>query len=135
MKRYDKQDLECISHMFKITELMRSYKGAEDDIADIKEYMQAITEQVQMALKAEQVHFITIRREHNRWSTDKKVYYYVSIKTEIHIDGIKQNASTPYIAEYEKLRKKFGGMEKKEAAAYAEQLRKKYNFKIMKEGF
>lgn len=135
VRRYDKSDLDYIKSLCDINELKRYYKWAEDDIEDIKEYMQAITNQVQQALKAEQRHFISIRREKNWYGSDKKVYYYVSIKTKTFVDGIEQKVSTPYIAEYEKLRKKFGGLEKKQAIEYAESLRKKYNYQVMKEGF
>jgi hypothetical protein len=107
---------------------------AEDDINDIREYMKAVTEQVEKALKAEYRHTIKIRREKQYY--DKKVYYYVSIKTKIFIDGVEQErTTTPYVKEYEKRNKKFGGLEKKLALEYAETLRKQYNFQVIKEGF
>lgn len=135
MRIYDKSDIEYIKSIFDIESLKRQYKWAEDDIQDIKKYMQTITEQVQKALKAEYRHTIVIRREKSYYG-DKKVYYYVSIKSKIFVDGIEQTRNvTPHFKEYEKLHQKFGGLEKKKAVEYAESLRKQFNFQVVKDGF
>ena len=132
--RYDKTDLDNIKNVFNVNDLKRYMEWAERDMEDIRQYMKLVTEQAQKAVRAEQRHYINIYRNHNRWG-DKKVHLFVSIRTEIYLDGEKQRATAPYNTEFEKLRKEFAGTERKQAFEYAEQLRKKYNFKIMKEGF
>jgi prefoldin subunit 5 len=134
MRRYDNSDFEQVNNIYNMNDLQRYLKWAQDDIEDIQRYIKALAEQAQKAVKAEQRHYINIYRNHNRWG-DKKVHLFVSIRTEIYVDGEKQRATPPYNSEFEKLRKEFAGTERKQAFEYAETLRKKYNFKIMKEGF
>ncbi len=130
--RFGDSDITDLDKSYDIEWFKRDITRAYEAIEWLKnEYIPAITAQANRVIQMESKFYIVIRREQNRWSRDKKVKYFVSIRKELWEDGKLFRVVYDHNSED----KKFTGLERKLALTYVEELRRKYNYPILREGF
>lgn len=113
-----------IQKEFDINSLKNKSEYIMKDIADLQKHLDKINNQALKVLNTDFYNEVRCTREKSWY--DKKVYYIV---TAYKIP--KTDVPGAYKQMYHRIHKRFGGLEKKAAIEYAEELAKKYNCNII----
>ena len=117
-------DPKTIKETLTLENLMKYEKYCKEALQEIATIRQEIADQIPKLQEVQTKKYISVER---RKEYDGKVKVYVKLATEHKLDAYVSNDYSNY--------KTFSGNEKKQALEYAETLRKKYGYGVIKKNW